>query len=381
MTTPAGFRERFPIFRSKIFLNSCSKGALSTDVENAYAAYLDSWRGLGSPWEDWVDLLERTRAVVAQTLGCDSDEIAVSYCASTATAGLLSALSFSGERHRIVVDDFQFPTMAHNFLAQQKRGAEIVRLRAQAGALSAESYAGVLDERVSLVPVSHVCFRNGYRQDLNEVVRKAREVGAYSLVDDYQSTGTSVIDVKKLGCDFLVTGTLKYLLGSSGVGFLYVKGDLARSLEPVTTGWFAQKRPFDFDIERATHHASARRFETGTPAVPNLYAALAGLELLQTLSIDAVARHIDTLSSGLIRGAHERGVRVLTPDVSERRGPLVVLGCTQADELVEALASEGIIVSARGAGLRVSFHYYNLQEDIDALWQVLDRFPQYLERS
>ncbi len=372
MTTPERFRRRFPIFEKKVFLNSCSKGALSDDVEKAYGTYLDSWRRDGSPWEDWVEMLERTRAVFASFIGCSADEIAVSYCASTAAAGLVSALSFEGTRDRIAIGDFEFPTLVHNLLAQEKRGASVVRVRAEANRLAAESYANELDERVRLVPVAHVCFRNGYRQDIEAVVRCAKAVGALTLIDDYQSTGTRPLDVKALQCDFLVTGTLKYLLGSSGLGFLYVRRELIDELEPLVTGWFGQEKPFDFDIERATYHASARRFETGTPPVPNLYAGFAGIELLGQLDPVTVQAHLEALASRLIDGAKRRGFTMLTPEEPERRGPLVVLACHDSQRIVEALARENIVVSARGEGIRVSFHYYNLHDDIDALFQVLD---------
>ncbi len=202
-------------------------------------------------------------------------------------------------------------------------------------------------------------------------------------MDDYQSSGTRPLDVKAMGCDFLVTGTLKYLLGSSGLAFLYVRRELldeVAKLEPLVTGWFGQERPFDFDVERATYHHTARRFETGTPPVPNLYAGLAGLEALEDVGAETVAAAVEDLASRLIAGARERGFEVLTPEEPEHRGPLVVLGCRDAARLVELLAGKDIVVSARGNGLRVSFHYYNLPEDVDALFRVLDESPDLVGR-
>jgi selenocysteine lyase/cysteine desulfurase len=268
-------------------------------------------------------------------------------------------------------------------LAQQRRGASVVRVRSESSRLSAESFARALDERVRLVPVAHVCFRNGYRQDIDAVVNAAREVGAYSFVDDYQSTGTRPLDVRALQCDFLVTGTLKYMLGSSGLGFLYVRRELLddAELEPLMTGWFGQERPFDFDIERATYHASARRFETGTPPVPNLYAGLAGLEVLAELDLKRVSDHIESLASRLIGAANERGWQVVTPAEPERRGPLVVLGVADGARMVDALGDRGIVVSARDCGLRVSFHYYNVADDVDAVVSALDEHENLMARA
>lgn len=371
--SPERFRERFPIFERKVYLNSCSQGALSEEVEEAYRVYLDSWKRGGSPWEEWVSVLERGRSRFASFSGASEDEIAVCFCASTAAGSLLSSLSYECERKRILIEDFEFPTMAHNFLAQERRGAEIVRVRATDGRLAPRAYEDVLDERVLLVPVSHVSFRNGYRQDVESIVASARKHGALSLVDDYQSSGTRPLDVKKLGCDFLVTGALKYLLGSPGIAFLYVRRELVESLEPFVTGWFGQARPFDFDIERAVYHESARRFETGTPPIPSLYAFLSGLSVLDEVGADLVSAHVERLATMLIEEAKSRGYRLLTPEEPESRGPLVVLGCSDAPRLVQALARENIVVSARGAGLRVSFHYYNIPEDVEALLRVLER--------
>lgn len=374
--TPESFRRRFPIFESKIFLNSCSKGALSREVEDAYAEYLSSWRTKGSPWDDWVETLEAARAGFATLVGCDPDEIAVTFCASTAAAGLLSALSFPEERNVILVGDFEFPTMVHNWLAQQKRGARIERVRASSDRLSAAAYEEKLLElgdRVAFVPVEHVCFRNGHRRDAGAVARAARAAGALSLVDDYQSTGTRPLDVRELGCDVLVTGALKYLLGSSGLGWMYVRRERVAELEPVMTGWFGQERPFDFDVERATYHASARRFETGTPPVPSLHAGLAGLSLIREVGLEAIGAHVDSLAAYAIARAGALGLRVITPEEPAARGPLVVLRANDAERVVSELGREGVIVSSRGQGLRVSFHYYNVQEDIDTLFEVLDR--------
>lgn len=379
--SPRDFRECFPIFEKKVFLNSCSKGALSREVEEAYRDYLGSWRDAGSPWDDWMGVLESTRERTASLLGCSKDEIAVAPCASVAAAAVASALDFEGERNGILVGDFEFPTMAHNWMAQARRGARVVRVRADGDDLPAERYERALDETIRLAPVAHVSFKNGHRQDLPAFVRAAREAGALSFVDDYQSTGTRPIDVRELGCDFLVTGSLKYLLGPSGVAFLYVRRELVERLEPTLTGWFGQDRPFDFDIERATYHRSARRFETGTPAVGNLFAARAGLSLLSSVEPREVETHIEALASRVMAKARDRGIALRTPRAPERRGPLVVLATKDGPAVVEALSSEDVVVSARGDGLRVSFHYYNVEEDVDRLFEILDQNEELLERT
>ena len=379
--TPTEFRKRFPIFESKILVNSCSKGALSREVEEAYDRYLHSWRTGGSPWDEWVGVLESTRSAYAEFLGCAPDQLALTYCASTAMNVLASALDFSGERNKIVLGDFEFPASAQIWLAQQRRGAQITRIRAEGNRLPLEAYARGIDDETLLVPTTHVCFRNGFRVDVRGVARAAREAGAYCLVDDYQCCGTRPIDLKGLDCDFLVSGCYKYLLGSSGLAFLYVREELIQKLEPTMTGWFAQENPFAFDIERQTYHQTARRFEMGTPPVPNLYAGEAGVRLVMEVGLERIRDHVEKLVAQTIRKARERGIYVLTPDDPTEHGPMVVLRATDSDKAVAFLEKEGVITSNRHDGLRLSFYYYNVPEDVDAVFDVLDRDPELMVRT
>src|SRR5712692_7822931 len=246
------FRARFPILRRRIYVNSCSQGALSTDVDEAMRAYLDSWHESGSPWELWVDEVERLRARFAASIGADDDEIGVMPSASAGINAVASALSFGGPRSHVVIGDFEFPTMAQVWLAQQRRGASIRRACAPSASpdtLPLDAYDAVIDERSLIVPATHVCFRNGHKTDIAGLVRLAHDRGAYVFLDDYQRTGSGPIDVHALGVDFMVTGSLKYLLAAAGIGFLYVRRDLIERLEPTVTGWFGRVNPFAFRID------------------------------------------------------------------------------------------------------------------------------------
>ena len=366
------FRQRFPILGRRVYVNSCSQGALSLDVESALATFTESWHTHGSPWDRWVGEVERLRAVFAAAIGADADEVAVMPSASTGITAIATALAFDGDRRTVVLGEFEFPTMGHVWLAQQRRGARVTWVRAHDDALPAEAYAAHIDERTLIVPTGHVCFRNGYRLDIPRLVTICRERGAYILLDDYQRTGTVPLDVHTLGVDFMVTGALKYLLGPAGVAFLYVRRDLIERFEPLSTGWFGRVDPFAFSIDRLDWSRSARRFETGSPPIPNVYAAAAGIELLQTVGPTVIAEQVNRLVERFARGARERGFDVVTPDDPAARGPLVVVRTTDAATMVRRLEGRGIIASARGTGLRVSFHAYNNDEDIDAVLEALD---------
>jgi selenocysteine lyase/cysteine desulfurase len=367
----ADFRARFPILRRRVYVNNCSQGALSVDVEAAVAGFLESWREGGSPWDRWVDAVERLRGAVAAWIGADADDIAIVPSASAAISAIASALDFTGPRRRVVVGDLEFPTMSHVWLAQQPRGADVVFARAEGEQLAPSAYRALVDERTLIVPVTHVCYRNGLRLDVEQITAACHERGALVFLDDYQHTGTAPVDVRRLGVDFWVSGALKYLLGPSGVAFLYVRRDLVERLVPSVTGWFGRVNPYAFDPERCDWSPTARRFEGGTPPVPNAYAALAGLELLQAVGAEAIGRRIADLTARFHGAATEAGYRLLTPADPARRGPLVVVSSPDAPALVERLGRRGIVASARGRGVRISFHAYNDMDDIAVVLDAL----------
>ena len=366
------FRARFPIFGHAVYVNSCSQGALSLDVQTALEAFVESWHSAGSPWDRWVGEVERLRRIFAASIGADVDEIAVMPSASTAIAAIATALSFDPPRRAIALGAFEFPTMAHVWLAQQRRGATIDWVPASGETLPVEAYEARIDDRTLVVPAAHVCFRNGYRLDIARLAALCRARGAYLMLDDYQRTGTGPLDVHALGVDFLVTGALKYLLGPAGIAFLYVRRDLIAGLEPLSTGWFGRIEPFAFSLDRLDWAPSARRFEAGSPPVPNAYAAAAGLELLNRLGPAAIEAQVSRLVERMVSRARARGFDVATPDREDQRGPLVVVRSPDASALVRRLEGRGIIASARGTGLRVSFHAYNTDGDVDAVLAALE---------
>ncbi len=379
--TPQAFRRRFPLLANKVYVNSCSQGALSHDVADALAAFAESWHQFGSPWDDWVGEVERLRTRFARAVGADADEIAIMPSASAAIAAIATALAFDASRRTVVLGEFEFPTLAHVWLAQARRGAAIEWARAEGETLPIDSYAERIDERTLIVPATHVCFRNGYRLDIPRLVELCHARGALVMLDDYQRTGSGPIDVQALGVDFMVTGALKYLLGPAGIAFLYVRRELVERLEPLATGWFGRVDPFAFRADRLDWSPSARRFEGGTPPVPNVYGATAALTLLETVGLNEVQRQICSLTRRFIEGAHERGFRVATPVDPARRGPLVVIRSEAAAELVRRLDTRGIIASSRGDGLRVSFHAYNDDADVDAVLAALDAEQNLVART
>jgi selenocysteine lyase/cysteine desulfurase len=244
------------------------------------------------------------------------------------------------------------------------------------GSIPTEQFAETIDERTALVCCTTVSYRTGHRHDVAEIARLAHDAGALCLADSYQAVGAVDFDARALGVDFVTGGTVKYLLGSSGLGFLYVRRELHGRLLPSQTGWFADEDIFQMDISDYSPAPDARRFDAGTPPVPNIYAGLAGMSLIEEAGTAAIEEHVSALATRLIDGAGELGAHVVTPRGA--RGPLVCIKSTDVNALVAALDSERVVCSERDSNLRVSLHLYNVEEDVDRLLDALRRNRQLL---
>ena len=363
-------RSRFSIFQRKIYLNSCSQGALSDAVQAGLEDYIAGWHEQGSPWETWMNRYEVARTAFAQFINASPDEVAIVTSASAGINSVASALNFR-ERKKVVMGEFEFPTMGHIWLAQRVRGAEVQFVSAEGNCIPAVNYEKMVDRNTLIVPLTHVCFKNGFRSEVKAITQIARRSGALVMLDDYQDCGTRPVDVKALDLDFFVTGTLKYLLGPPGLAFMYVRKELISSLVPTVTGWFAQTNPFAFDPQHIDLSPTARRFESGSPAVPNVYAALPGFQMLQEIGMENVAGHIKTLTQSLLSCARDLGIRTKTP--ADSAGPLVVLQCQDSNAMVQKFAESDIVASNRHDGLRISFHVYNTMDDVQAIAGVLKK--------
>jgi selenocysteine lyase/cysteine desulfurase len=363
-------RSRFRIFQRKIYLNSCSQGALSDAVQTGLEDYVASWHEQGSPWETWVNRYEEARTAFAQFINASADEVAIVTSVSAGINGIASALSFR-ERKKVVMGEFEFPTMGHIWLAQRTRGAEVEFVKAEHDCIPADHYEKMVDRNTLIVPLTRVCFKNGFRSNVSAVTQIAHRSGALVMLDDYQDCGTRAVDVKALDVDFFLTGTLKYLLGPPGLAFLYVRKELIPSLAPTVTGWFGQANPFAYDPQTFDLSPTARRFESGSPSVPNVYAAVPGFQLLQEIGMENIAAHVKRLAQSLLSCARDLGIRTKTP--TDSAGPLVVLQCKDSTLLVQKLAESGIVASNRHDGLRISFHVYNAMDDVMAVVKVLKK--------
>jgi selenocysteine lyase/cysteine desulfurase len=369
-----GCRSRFPIFERLTYINSCSQGALSDSVRAAYDHYLTGWDERGAPWEYWVERTETARATFARFVGGEADDVAVTTSLSAGVSPLASAIDFE-QRPKVVISDFEFPTIGQIWHAQELRGAQVVHVHADGAEIPVESFDAAIDEQTAVVSIAAVCYRNGSRLAVEEIAKIARERGALVVLDAYQAIGTYPLDVRELGVDVLAAGVLKYLLGSAGLGFMWTRPGLSEQLLPTQTGWFADQNIFEMDISDYSPSTTARRFQSGTPPIPSIYAGIAGLELMEEIGVAETRRHVNGLNDRLIAGVDELGGVVATPRDPERRGALVCIRSTDAPQLVAALGNEQIVTSERDGNLRVSAHAYNTEDDIDAVLAALARHP------
>ena len=355
------YRDRFPILGETTYLVNHSLGAMPSAVDDRLQEYAETWRRRGvRAWaEGWWDLPLTVGDQVGRIVGAPRGTTVMHQNVSVAAGIVLSCFPFSGARRRIVYVEGEFPSVRYLLQAQAERGAEVVVVENEEALLAA------IDDRTLLVPVSHVLFRTGELVDIGAVVARARAAGAYVLLDAYQSAGIVPLDVTALGVDFAVGGSVKWLCGGPGAGWLYVRPELAAELRPTLLGWQAHARPFSFEPE-LQYAEGAARFLTGTPNVPALYAATAGYDVVEEIGVERIRERSLALTRRLISLAEAAGFTVASPRADERRGGTVVVR-TPADEAVHReLDSRSIICDFRpGTGIRFGPHFFTSEEEVD----------------
>lgn len=373
------FRAQFPTTETTVYFNSGSYGLLGNSVRAAMEAYLSDRITKGADWGAWVGLEDDVRARMARLLGASAHEVAVTASASAGINAVASSVDFSARR-KAVVSNYEFPTSAQIWHAQEKRGAEVVHVaEADDRTIPVAHFDAAIDDDTAIVALSHVCYRHGGKLSagrIREIARIAHDRGALVILDCYQSIGTEPIDVRALGVDFCVGGMLKYLLGSAGSGFLWVRGALATAMAPSTSGWFAQADINAMDIFAHDPSPNARRFQGGTPPVPSLYAAKAGLDLILDLGVDAIEGRVRALTRLALDRLAQAGIAVATPDDDALRGPMIAIPVRGDDALVTRLIAQNIVTSSRDGNVRAGFHAYNDEADVERLVDALVRSGQ-----
>src|SRR5579859_1509698 len=371
------YRAEFPILQRKTYLNSCSLGALSQRSIQGLAQFVEMWNEWGAHawYEIWIGEIAKARRKFASIIGAQLHEVAIAPSVSVALSSIASALDYS-KRNNVVMADMDFPTLTYQWLVKRRLGVECRFVESPDNIyMPPELFEHEVDDKTALLATSRVFYTSGYIQDVRAIADIAHKHGAYLLIDDYQGTGQIPINVNALDIDFLVTGSLKWLMGGPGLSFVYIREGLLPQLEPTITGWFGHREQFQFKTREFEFRDDAARVEMGTPSVPSIYAANGGLDIVKEISVERICERTRYLTNDLIARAREKGWTVHAPQEPERRSSIVMLELERPDEIVKGLVARNIITDYRPGLLRVSPYFYNTIEEnaivIDAISEIL----------
>jgi selenocysteine lyase/cysteine desulfurase len=371
MTTPRppydidAWRRRIPLLASCIPMNNCSQAPQTDATRAAAERYLDSWNRSGMDWDAWMAEVALAKDAFAKLIGAAPSDVAVFGSVSAAASAVASALDLDGDRRRIVVSGMEFPGVAHVWLAQGRRGAQLCRVPVHNEGIETDRYDALIDEQTALVSACHGWYVNGFMQDVARIAARARAAGALSFVDAYQTLGAVPVNVRDLGVDFFVAGTLKFLMGVPGIAFLYVRPEIVELLHPTLTGWFGRSNPFAFDAQTLDWSPDASRFDAGTPPVVNAYIARAGMEIIDEVGPASIRAWHEVLARRLIDGGRARALTLHgTDDVSQKTATTAFV-VPDAHGVEAAMRARGVLPSARGPVIRLAPHFYTTLDDVD----------------
>lgn len=363
------YRKEFPILEQSVYLINHSLGAMPRATYDRLHEYAETWatRGIRAWAEGWWEMPITTGDKIAKLIGAAPGTVAMHQNVSVCQSVILSCFDLTGRRNKIVYEALNFPSVMYVYEAHAKAaGARIVEVLSDDGiTVETERMLAAIDEETLLVPVSHVIFKSAYIQDARAIIQKAHSVGAYVVLDCYQSAGTVPFDVTELNVDFATGGSVKWLCGGPGAGWLYVRPDLQAWLEPKVTGWAAHRAPFAFEPGAIDYAPDIHRFLHGSPAIPALYAAESGYDIINEVGVERIRAKSLRQTARLIELADEQGWRVISPRAAEKRGGSVIIDAPFAAAVVRELAARNVLVDYRpGAGIRIGPHFYNTDEEL-----------------
>ena len=369
------WRAEFPIVDTCTYLVSHSLGAMPRRAAAYLQQFADEWssRGVRAWHEGWWEIGRTTGDLLAPILGVPKGSISMHQNVTVAQAIVASCHRYDGPRRRIVMADLEFPSNMYLFEGFRRYGAEIVYVDSDdAMRTNLDRLLEAIDERTALVPISLVLFKSAYIQKAEAIVERAHRVGARVVLDVYQAAGTLPMNLDALGVDFAVGGSVKWLCGGPGAGYLYVRPDLAPELEPGIVGWAAHARPFEFAPGAIDYADAPERFQSGTPNVPALYSCRAGYEIVAEIGVEAIRAKSLRLTRRLIDLARDAGFRINTPEADAERGGAVIVDVPDGEAVAAELVRRGVIIDHRpGAGIRMAPHFYNTLDEIEHAMETL----------
>ncbi len=364
------YRPEFPILARTNYMISNSLGAMPRAVYDALHAYADTWATRGvRAWEErwWMLALEIGNEIGA-LMNAPPNSVSTHQNITTCQAVVASCFDFTGKRNKVVYSDLNFPSVMYFWEAQRQYGACVNMVKTTDGVtVPTERLLEAIDEQTLLVPISHVIFRSAFINDAKAIIEKAHKVGAHVVLDTFQSLGTVPVDVTALNTDFACGGVLKWLCGGPGVGYLYVRPDLGKKLEPKLTGWFAHQDSMAFEVGPIRYTEPPFRFMNGTTHIPSLEAARPGIKIIAEAGVGRIREKSKRQTARLIELADRHGWRINTPRDPEKRGGTVSIDMPDSQQVCRDLLALDILVDYRPkAGVRFSPHFYNTDEEVEA---------------
>ena len=365
------WRSEFPILDRAVYLISHSLGAMPRATYDRLHEYADIWatRGVRAWAEGWWEMPARIGDELGRIIGADAGTVVMHQNVSICQSLILSCflpLPEKSKRRKIVYSELNFPSVMYVYEAHARaHGLQIVKVNSDDGmTVPAERMLSAIDEETLLVPISHVLYKSAFLQDARAITERAHQVGAMVVLDTYQSAGTVPFSVKDLRVDFATGGSVKWLCGGPGAGYLYVRPDLIEQLAPKTTGWMAHEEPFAFESE-LRYAPNITRFLHGSPAIPALYAAESGYKIINEIGVAAIREKSTRQTGALIGLAEAAGFRVTSPQNPAQRGATITVWDDNAAAMTKELIRREFIVDYRpGAGVRISPHFYTKDEEL-----------------
>jgi kynureninase len=365
------WRKEFPSLENTVYFISHSLGAMPSRTRDRLNEYADMWekRSIRAWDEGWWEMPRAVGDMVGKIIGADEGSVVMHQNVSICQSLILSCLDFSGKRNKIVSESMNFSSNLYIYHAMEKQGARFVTVPSEDGiTIPLEKMLEAIDEETLLVSISHVLFRSSFIQDLQALTKRAHEVGALIVADVYQAAGTVPVNVKEANVDFATGGSVKWLCGGPGAGYLYVRPDLWPTLEPRNTGWLAHKHPFDFVVGPTYYADDIYRFLNGSPNVPGMYAAMTGYEIIHEVGVENIREKSVRQTTKLIELAEEAGFKINCPRNSEVRGGTVVVDVPNGYEVTKELLRRDFLVDFRpGAGIRMAPHFYTKDEELELI--------------
>ena len=374
------WRSEFPILEKAVYLISHSLGAMPKSTYDRLHEYAEVWatRGVRAWAEGWWNMPVTVGDEVGKIIGADPGSVVMHQNVSICQSLILSCFEPTPERNKIVYSELNFPSVMYVYEAHARDGKLTIETVKSDDGISVplKRMLAAIDETTLLVPFSHVLFKSAFLQDAKAIIDRAHEVGALVVLDTYQSAGTVPFSVKELNADFATGGSVKWLCGGPGAGYLYVRPDLQNKLEPKTTGWMAHEHPFAFDTE--LHYASnITRFLHGSPAIPALYAAQSGYRIINEIGVNKIRAKSVRQTEYLIQLAEEAGFVVTSPKDSSRRGGTVTVAHESASAIAKELIRREFVIDYRpGAGVRISPHFYTTDNELELVIEEMKKIRE-----